>query len=191
MEAMATPMFRSVLPHEPPLPADTLLGYLLVGALSPTKLDREAPVDHPSSYDYWAEYRDAFATSLHQQLASVLGDPTCNLVQPTLLLDPTPPYTKFRLFFSSLTAACTAATLLRRLSPSQLCAQQSSPYLVATAERPFHVTKLKERIREMADKLIRIAAERALRKAPVLEPPPGMWDAFSARFSYQETDDQL
>ncbi|MEM7520259.1 MAG: transcription-repair coupling factor [Pseudomonadota bacterium] len=51
--------------------------------------------------------------------------------------------------------------------------------------------KLKERIREMADKLIRIAAERALRKAPVLEPPPGAWDAFSARFPYTETDDQL
>ncbi|MEO0401314.1 MAG: transcription-repair coupling factor [Pseudomonadota bacterium] len=51
--------------------------------------------------------------------------------------------------------------------------------------------KLKERIREMADRLIRIAAERALRKAPVMEPPPGMWDAFSARFPYQETDDQL
>tara|TARA_R110002094_G_scaffold217568_2_gene188725 strand:+ start:684 stop:4151 length:3468 start_codon:yes stop_codon:yes gene_type:complete len=51
--------------------------------------------------------------------------------------------------------------------------------------------RLKERIREMADKLIRIAAERALRKAPVLEPPPGMWDAFSARFPYVETDDQL
>ncbi len=51
--------------------------------------------------------------------------------------------------------------------------------------------KLKERIREMADKLIRIAAERALRKAPVLEPPPGMWDAFSARFPYTETDDQM
>ncbi|MEL7261434.1 MAG: TRCF domain-containing protein, partial [Pseudomonadota bacterium] len=50
---------------------------------------------------------------------------------------------------------------------------------------------LKERIREMADRLIRIAAERALRKAPILEPPPGMWDAFSARFPYQETDDQL
>ncbi len=52
-------------------------------------------------------------------------------------------------------------------------------------------SRLKERIREMADRLIRIAAERALRKAPVLEPPPGMWDAFSARFPYQETDDQL
>ncbi|MGC1503673.1 MAG: transcription-repair coupling factor [Sulfitobacter sp.] len=51
--------------------------------------------------------------------------------------------------------------------------------------------KLKERIREMADKLIRIAAERALRRAPVLDPPPGMWDAFSARFPYEETDDQL
>ena len=51
--------------------------------------------------------------------------------------------------------------------------------------------KLKERIREMADRLIRVAAERALRKAPILEPPPGMWDAFSARFPYEETDDQL
>jgi transcription-repair coupling factor (superfamily II helicase) len=51
--------------------------------------------------------------------------------------------------------------------------------------------KLKERIREMADRLIRVAAERALRRAPVLEPPHGAWDAFSARFPYQETDDQL
>jgi transcription-repair coupling factor (superfamily II helicase) len=51
--------------------------------------------------------------------------------------------------------------------------------------------KLKERIREMADKLIRIAAERALRRAPVLEPPVGAWDAFSARFPYTETDDQM
>uniref|UniRef100_UPI003F6BC394 transcription-repair coupling factor n=1 Tax=Marivita sp. TaxID=2003365 RepID=UPI003F6BC394 len=51
--------------------------------------------------------------------------------------------------------------------------------------------RLKERIREMADKLIRVAAERALRKAPIMDPPPGAWDAFSARFPYQETDDQL
>ncbi len=51
--------------------------------------------------------------------------------------------------------------------------------------------KLKERIREMADRLIRIAAERALRKAPVMDPPPGSWEAFAARFPYQETDDQL
>ncbi|MEO0372866.1 MAG: DEAD/DEAH box helicase, partial [Pseudomonadota bacterium] len=51
--------------------------------------------------------------------------------------------------------------------------------------------KLKERIREMADRLIRIAAERALRKGPVLEPEHHAWEAFSARFPYQETDDQL
>ncbi len=51
--------------------------------------------------------------------------------------------------------------------------------------------KLKERIRAIADKLIRIAAERALRKAPVLEASHHMWEEFSARFPYQETDDQL
>ncbi|WP_112322613.1 transcription-repair coupling factor [Oceanibium sediminis] len=51
--------------------------------------------------------------------------------------------------------------------------------------------KLKERIREMADRLIRIAAERALRTAPVLTPPDELWDQFCARFPYQETDDQL
>ncbi|MEC9196336.1 MAG: transcription-repair coupling factor, partial [Pseudomonadota bacterium] len=51
--------------------------------------------------------------------------------------------------------------------------------------------KLKERIREMADKLIRVAAERALRKGQMLEPPPHAWEEFCARFPYQETDDQL
>ena len=51
--------------------------------------------------------------------------------------------------------------------------------------------KLKERIREMAERLIRIAAERALRKGTVLTPPQDMWEAFCARFPYQETDDQL
>ncbi|MCB1405944.1 MAG: transcription-repair coupling factor, partial [Rhodobacteraceae bacterium] len=51
--------------------------------------------------------------------------------------------------------------------------------------------RLKQRIREMADKLIRIAAERELRKAPVLNPPEGLWEAFAARFPYAETEDQL
>ena len=51
--------------------------------------------------------------------------------------------------------------------------------------------KLKERIREMAERLIRVAAERALRTAPALTPPDGMWDRFLARFPYAETDDQL
>jgi transcription-repair coupling factor (superfamily II helicase) len=51
--------------------------------------------------------------------------------------------------------------------------------------------KLKERIREMADKLIRIAAERALRKSEIMQAPQDQWDAFCARFPYSETDDQL
>ncbi|OUS08748.1 transcription-repair coupling factor [Rhodobacterales bacterium 52_120_T64] len=51
--------------------------------------------------------------------------------------------------------------------------------------------KLKERVREMADKLIRIAAERALRTGKIMTPPDGMWDEFCARFPYQETEDQL
>ncbi len=51
--------------------------------------------------------------------------------------------------------------------------------------------KLKERIRQIADKLIRVAAERELRSAPILEPPGDMWEAFCARFPYEETDDQL
>ncbi len=51
--------------------------------------------------------------------------------------------------------------------------------------------RLKERIREIAERLMRTAAERALRTAPVLEPAHGLWEDFSARFPYQETDDQL
>ncbi len=51
--------------------------------------------------------------------------------------------------------------------------------------------RLKDRIRQMAERLIRVAAERALRTAPVLTPPDGMWDQFLARFPYAETEDQL
>ena len=51
--------------------------------------------------------------------------------------------------------------------------------------------KLKERIREIADRLIRIAAERALRTAPIMEAQHHAWEEFSARFPYQETEDQL
>ncbi|MEM6620618.1 MAG: transcription-repair coupling factor [Pseudomonadota bacterium] len=51
--------------------------------------------------------------------------------------------------------------------------------------------KLKNRIRDMAERLIRVAAERALRKGERMEPEPGAYDRFCARFPYQETDDQL
>ncbi len=52
--------------------------------------------------------------------------------------------------------------------------------------------RLKARIRDMADRLIRIAAERALRKGAVLEPQDHhAWEEFCARFPYAETEDQL
>ncbi|GMG81048.1 transcription-repair coupling factor [Paralimibaculum aggregatum] len=51
--------------------------------------------------------------------------------------------------------------------------------------------KMKERIREMADKLIAVAAQRALRQAEPLEPEGSSYAEFCARFPYQETDDQL
>ncbi len=50
--------------------------------------------------------------------------------------------------------------------------------------------RLKQRIRDMAEKLIKVAALRELRQAPVLNPPDGVYEEFSARFPYEETDDQ-
>ena len=50
--------------------------------------------------------------------------------------------------------------------------------------------RLKRRIRDMAQALIRIAAARQLREAPRLIPPPGTYDEFCARFPYDETEDQ-
>jgi transcription-repair coupling factor (superfamily II helicase) len=52
--------------------------------------------------------------------------------------------------------------------------------------------RLKARIRDMADRLIRLAAERELRKGAVLTPPDHhAWEEFCARFPYAETEDQL
>jgi transcription-repair coupling factor (superfamily II helicase) len=50
--------------------------------------------------------------------------------------------------------------------------------------------RMKNRIREIAHGLIRIAAERALKPAVRLVPPDGLYDEFCARFPYDETDDQ-
>jgi len=51
--------------------------------------------------------------------------------------------------------------------------------------------KVKERIRDIADKLLKVAAERQLRQGEVLMPAEGTYDEFAARFPYAETDDQL
>lgn len=52
-------------------------------------------------------------------------------------------------------------------------------------------TKVKNKIRDIAEKLIKIAATRKLQKAEIFSPISGVYDDFCARFPYNETDDQL
>ena len=51
-------------------------------------------------------------------------------------------------------------------------------------------SRMKQRIREMAGALMKIAAARILKEAPRLVPPEGLYDEFAARFPYDETEDQ-
>ena len=51
--------------------------------------------------------------------------------------------------------------------------------------------KMKARIKMLAEQLIKIAAQRAMKTAETLDPPQGVYDEFCARFPYAETDDQL
>ena len=50
--------------------------------------------------------------------------------------------------------------------------------------------RLKKRLREIANELIKIAALRLLREAPAIFPSAGPYDEFVARFPYEETEDQ-
>ncbi len=50
--------------------------------------------------------------------------------------------------------------------------------------------KMKQRIRDMAGELIRIAAVRKMRDADTMAPPEGTWDEFCSRFPFAETEDQ-
>ena len=51
--------------------------------------------------------------------------------------------------------------------------------------------RMKRRIREMAEELIKIAAARETRAAPVFTVPDGAYNEFVTRFPYEETDDQF
>ncbi len=51
--------------------------------------------------------------------------------------------------------------------------------------------RLKERIREIANELIKTAAARELKPGEIFTPPEGAFDEFCARFPYEETEDQL
>jgi len=51
--------------------------------------------------------------------------------------------------------------------------------------------RAKERLREMAEGLIAIAAARLTKSTEEIDPPAGLYDEFCARFPYEETEDQL
>jgi transcription-repair coupling factor (superfamily II helicase) len=51
--------------------------------------------------------------------------------------------------------------------------------------------RVKKRILEIAQSLIKIAAERRLKPGEVVTPPEGLYAEFCARFPYPETEDQL
>jgi transcription-repair coupling factor (superfamily II helicase) len=50
--------------------------------------------------------------------------------------------------------------------------------------------RLKSRLKDMAEELIKVAAARKLRTAEPLHAPDGLYDEFCARFPYDETEDQ-
>ncbi|MGH7089703.1 MAG: DEAD/DEAH box helicase, partial [Stellaceae bacterium] len=50
--------------------------------------------------------------------------------------------------------------------------------------------RVKKRIRDIANELIRVAAERQLREGEPMPPPEGLYEEFAARFPYAETEDQ-
>ncbi len=50
--------------------------------------------------------------------------------------------------------------------------------------------RVKKRLKDMAEALLKIAAERALKKGEVVQAPDGVYQEFAARFPYVETEDQ-
>ncbi|WP_207457749.1 transcription-repair coupling factor [Azospirillum sp. SYSU D00513] len=51
--------------------------------------------------------------------------------------------------------------------------------------------RVKKRLKDMAEALLKIAAERELKRAEPITTPEGIYQEFAARFPYPETDDQL
>jgi len=52
-------------------------------------------------------------------------------------------------------------------------------------------SQVKKRLKQVADYLLKIAANRKLHQADVFEKPTGTYEEFAARFPYPETEDQL
>jgi transcription-repair coupling factor (superfamily II helicase) len=51
-------------------------------------------------------------------------------------------------------------------------------------------SRVKKRIKDIADELIAVAAQRQLKEGEAMAPPEGAYEEFAARFPFPETDDQ-
>jgi transcription-repair coupling factor (superfamily II helicase) len=51
-------------------------------------------------------------------------------------------------------------------------------------------SRVKKRIKDIADELIAVAAQRQLKEGEAMSPPEGAYEEFAARFPYPETEDQ-
>ena len=66
----------------------------------------------------------------------------------------------------------------------------ASPDKLGGAGWQTRKARAKQRIKDMAGKLIAIAAARRVQEAPSMAPAEGSWDEFVARFGFSETEDQ-
>lgn len=78
--------------------------------------------------------------------------------------------------------------LLSRLGAEDLEAQLDR---LGSSAWQARKSKVKKRIKDLAEALIKTAAARSMRTAPKLTVPEGLYDEFAARFPFEETEDQI
>lgn len=118
-------VFRSVLPHEPPIPDDEPRGYLHVQGLLTPKVQNEKETDTQDSKpgdqsiaissEFWTDHCDELELTLLWRFRAVLSRPNDDTLLHIKLSDQTPPFTKVRLCFDSAAAARKAMLTYKNL----------------------------------------------------------------------------
>jgi alkylated DNA repair dioxygenase AlkB/SAM-dependent methyltransferase len=136
--------FRSVFPHEPPPPPDQS-GYLhLQGAFTPKLVDPSVSADDlkqsagenekrndeaesvvvpiVATADFWNQNRQNFELLLLFQFRALAASLSCAQPVQLCILDPIPPFTKLRLYYTTSRMAqnCMRCYRQKNLSPKQL-----------------------------------------------------------------------
>lgn len=74
---------------------------------------------------------------------------------------------------------------------SRYAAGETSLDRLGSANWQERKARVKQRLQDIANELLRVAAERALQSAPIIVPEVHAFDSFLARFQFRETEDQL